>query len=270
MNSNQAPSEGQNLTSLSYGVRLKVGSNDPAVFAALPECLPPGWTPAPPGEVDHRGEVIALPCGGASEASRFQVMYDGKPVLETSELDLALFTLEAHLKLSVAEEAHDRVFVHAGVVGHRNRVIVIPGRSFTGKTTLVVALLRAGAVYYSDEYAVFDSEGLVHPYPRRISVRTASGGHERPTPEALGSRVGTEPLPVGMVVVTENEPGAVWQPRQLSAGETALELLNNTVAVRRNPARTLAMLTAAVPGAVGLKGPRGDAEEVARALLEMV
>jgi hypothetical protein len=117
---------------------------------------------------------------------------------------------------------------------------------------------------------VFDSEGLVHPYPRRISVRTASGRHERPTPEALGSRAGTEPLPVGLVVVTENQPGAAWQPRQLSPGEAALELLNNTVAVRRSPALTLATLTAAVPGAMGLKGPRGDAEEVARALLAMV
>jgi uridine kinase len=41
--------------------------------------------------------------------------------------------------------------------------IAIPGRSFSGKTSLVTALVRAGAVYYSDEFAVIDRDGLVRP-----------------------------------------------------------------------------------------------------------
>jgi hypothetical protein len=32
-----------------------------------------------------------------------------------------------------------------------------------GKTTLVVALLRAGAHYYTDDFALLDGDGLVHP-----------------------------------------------------------------------------------------------------------
>ena len=38
----------------------------------------------------------------------------------------------------------------------RGRAIVIPGRTFSGKSTLVAELVRAGATYYSDEYAVED------------------------------------------------------------------------------------------------------------------
>ena len=77
-------------------------------------------------------------------------------------LDLILDTLESDLQLHVAEQARRRLFVHAGVVGWKGRAIVIPGRSFTGKTTLVAELVRAGASYYSDEYALIDSRGKIH------------------------------------------------------------------------------------------------------------
>ena len=32
-------------------------------------------------------------------------------------------------------------------------------------------LVRRGCVYFSDEYALIDSQGLVHPYPRALQVR---------------------------------------------------------------------------------------------------
>ena len=67
----------------------------------------------------------------------------------------------------VANYAPDRVFVHAGVVAWRGRALVLPGTSFAGKTTLVAELVRAGAIYYSDEYAVLDEQGRVHPYSAR-------------------------------------------------------------------------------------------------------
>jgi len=72
----------------------------------------------------------------------------------------------------IAETAHDRFFVHAGVVGWNGRAIVIPGQSKIGKTTLVEEFLRIGATYYSDEFAVFDRRGYVHPFARPLRVRT--------------------------------------------------------------------------------------------------
>ena len=71
----------------------------------------------------------------------------------------------------IAEVARNRVFVHAGVVGWKGRAIVIPGRSYSGKSTLVSELIRAGAAYYSDEYAVFDSRGRVYPFAKPLEMR---------------------------------------------------------------------------------------------------
>jgi predicted ATPase len=44
----------------------------------------------------------------------------------------------------VATEAPRRVFVHAGVVGWKGQAILVPGRSYSGKTTLIAALMKAG------------------------------------------------------------------------------------------------------------------------------
>jgi hypothetical protein len=99
----------------------------------------------------------------------------------------ALEALESDLHRSVAERARRWCFVHAGVVGWRGRVIVIPGRSHSGKTTLVAEWLRAGALYYSDEYAVFDAMGRVHAYAKPLSLRQ-NGAATRYAVEALGGR----------------------------------------------------------------------------------
>jgi hypothetical protein len=183
-------------------------------------------------------------------------------------LDKLFGPLESDLQLFVAEAARRRVFVHAGVVGWRGRALLIPGRSFTGKTSLVAALVRAGATYYSDEYAVLDARGRVHPYPRLLSIREAgSDTPRRCPPEALGGRAGSRPLPVGLVAVTQYRPGARWRPRALTAGQAALALLDNTVPALRKPAAVLDALQQVVSHAALLKGARGEAEEAAEALL---
>ena len=66
-------------------------------------------------------------------------------------LDEVIRALQTDLQLFVATEALSRLFVHAGVVGWRGRAILVPGTSFSGKTTLVAAMVQAGASYYSDE-----------------------------------------------------------------------------------------------------------------------
>jgi len=73
----------------------------------------------------------------------------------------------------IALWARRRVFVHAGVVAWQGRAVLIPGRTLSGKSWLVRALVRAGAEYYSDEFAVLDARGRVHPYP--LPPREADG-----------------------------------------------------------------------------------------------
>jgi hypothetical protein len=62
-------------------------------------------------------------------------------------------------------------FLYAGVVAWQGHAIVFPGRSLSGKTTLVREMLRLGATYYSDEFAVVDNSGLVHSFPRPLGIR---------------------------------------------------------------------------------------------------
>jgi hypothetical protein len=154
-------------------------------------------------------------------------------------------------------------------VAWRGRAILLPGRSFRGKSTLVAALVRAGATYYSDEYAVLDDRGRVHPYARPLSLRREGGlGAARLPVEALGGTVGEHPLPVGLVAVTHYRAGAQWRPRRLSPGQATLALLNETVAARSRPVTALRTLHRVAAGAATFRGVRGEAEENAPLILQ--
>jgi hypothetical protein len=258
------------ISLVSYGVRIGIRTNEPEVLEQVRPLLPPGWKPAPAPVVDW---LYSLRVGGerrSPSVRSYHLLYAGSQRLARSmELHDLFEPLENHVQLLVAETARQRVFVHAGVVGWRGQAIVIPGRSFTGKTTLVTSLVRAGATYYSDEYAVLDAQGRVYPYPRRLSIREAGDQPPRRcTPEALGGRAGSRPLPVRLVVVTGYRPGARWRPRLLPPGHAALALLHNTVPAQRKPAAVLDALQQVVCQATTLKGVRGEAGPVAEALLD--
>lgn len=70
--------------------------------------------------------------------------------------------IESDLGLFAAERIAERVAVHAALAVVDGAAIVLPGRSFAGKTTLGLALAAAGATLASDEYALVDPvTGLV-------------------------------------------------------------------------------------------------------------
>lgn len=259
------------LSFTSYGVRVGVRTNDPLALASFAERLPPGSELTEAGEVEDLYSVAFG--GGPARAGvrRFHLLYvNARRLARATDAREMFERFESELKLHVAERAPRRVFVHAGVVGWKGRAILLPGRSFSGKTTLVSELLRAGAEYYSDEYAVLDAAGRVHPYARPLAVRSegARGGCERLPPEAFGGRGGARPLRVGLVVLTKYREGALWRPRAVSPGRAALELLENTVSARSRPAAALAALGRVTASARALKCPRGEAAEAARSILE--
>ena len=257
---------------MSYGRRIGVRVNDPRLLPRIESLLPPGWKPSPSLVVRRLYSIFVGGEGPRAGMRRLHLAYANTLRIERSaDLEAALEAFESDLRLYVAEHACRRVFVHAGVVAWQGQAIVIPGRSLSGKSNLVAALVGAGATYYSDEYAVFDARGRVHPFLAPMSLRGAEG--ERPTrhsPESLGSRPGTGPLPVGLVAVSEYRRGARWRPRRLTPGQGILALLANTVPAREKPAAALAALRQAVLRAPVLKGTRGEAAEVADLLLENV
>jgi hypothetical protein len=246
-----------------------VRADDPAALGRLAEFLPPGTKRARPGVVER---LYSVRLGGESRRRglrRFHLLYaDHVRIARTADAGELFERFESDLQLAVAEAARGRVFVHAGVVGWRGRAVLVPGRSYTGKTTLTAELLRAGATFYSDEFAVLDAEGRVHPYPKPLAVRGEGGRQRKVRPEEFGGRGATVPLPVGLVVVSEFREGARFRPRSLTPGQGSLALLANAIPTRRRPAEVLDTLERAVRGATVLRGARGEAAEAAQRILE--
>lgn len=258
------------ISFLSYGLKIGVRVNVPDVLPQVLERLPPGWQPASSPLVDHLYSLRIGRSRPGDKVRQFHLLYMGLQRL-ARDLDLThvLDILESDVQMLVAEQARERVFVHAGVVSWRGRVILLPGRSFAGKSTLVKALVQAGATYHSDEYAVLDNQGMVHPYPRRLALRQPDSlSPRRVSAEELGGVTGSAPLPVGLVALTKYRPGARWRPQPVTPGKAMMELLNNTVAILRQPEKTLSVLHQAIPWARFLKGFRGEAEEMAESLLQ--
>jgi len=188
-------------------------------------------------------------------------------VAEARSLMEVARALAAHAEHVVAERAPDHLFVHAGVVGWDGHAVVMPGASFAGKTTLVGAWLDAGATYYSDEFAVLDRDGRVHPFARPLTIRDGSiAVTRRVATEALGAETGTSSLPIGLVLVTAYQAGARWRPRRLTPAQTLLALMRHTVAARGAAAHSMPILKQAVSGGMALASPRGEA----RALVPVV
>jgi hypothetical protein len=154
------------------------------------------------------------------------------------------------------------------VVAWRGRAILILGSSHSGKSWLVRALVEAGAEYYSDEFAVLDSRGRVHPFPPPLEA-LGPGSEGAPAVGDLGGRTRRRPLPVALVVVTRYGAGGRFEPRVLGRGRAVLELLSHTVPARRSPDRALEALSRVVAEAPVVKGPRGEAERAVSEILDV-
>jgi hypothetical protein len=244
-----------------FGVRAALGANRPELVERLRPILPPGWQPCPPSAIGRRFTLIAEEAGTYAFAVNEDILNRGL------DLELALMLLDSQVRLHLGVKAPDTVFIHAGVVAHGGKTIVMPGKSFEGKTMLVAALVRAGATYYSDEFAVIDEGGLVHPYAKPLSVRGDDHMQTDHPVESLGWTAGSEPLPMGVIVVTSYRRGAEWRPRRLSSGEGAMALLTNAVPARERPAQVMRAISRAVDDAIAIESERGEADAVAPLLL---
>jgi hypothetical protein len=249
-----------------FGVGVALTASDRELMSELSAWLPPGWSAVQGGIDPIRLSVVR------HNRDSYEVARDGETV-GAWPLEEAIRTFDVTLRHHIARTAPAHMFVHAGTVAWNGRAIVIPGPSFSGKTMLVTALVQAGAVYYSDEYAVFDRDGLVHPYPKPISIRTGESHARRShhAASALGGTVGSEPVPVGLVVCTQYSTTAVaWEPQRLTPAQAALELLTCSYQGEHRVGEALATLGRALDGVTALKGERGEAETVAEDLLARV
>jgi hypothetical protein len=251
------------LSFIAYGVRIGLRANRVDVLKRGVAYLPIGWKPSTSPIVERVYSIICDDQSCPETGVRFHLYKDNQRLLFGAEESELLECLEADVTLRVAETTQRRVFVHAGVVGWGGRAILVPGRTLAGKTTLVAELVRAGGVYYSDEFAVIDHRGLVHPYARPLQLRENGGLRQtKRSVSELGGVAGKIPLPPGLVLLSRYKAGARWRPRPISAGQALLGLLDNTVSARRGPSTALKALKQIVTQSFAVKGSRGDCQEV--------
>ena len=168
--------------------------------------------------------------------------------------------VDSQLRLTVAQFTKESVFVHAGVVAWKEKAILIPAPSFRGKSALTAALVKLGAIYYSDEYAVLDDSGFVHPFAKPLSIRGEIDDFTQVdyAVEDLGGSAGAVAIPVGMVLITEFKPNGRWTPRRLSPANGIVEMIKNTIPIRDNTAKALKVLNQVAKSEAFMKSSRGD------------
>lgn len=249
---------------VSHGVPFRLAAETQGLLELMRE-------QAPFGSVEHSNEapdVRTFAVQSTGMDAQYRVTADDEVLVSGEALSPALVQLGGHMMLHVAEYAPEYVFIHAGAVAFRGRMLLLPGASHAGKSTLVAELVRAGATYYSDEFALIDSGGRVHPFARDLRMRWPGLAEQTPVPVAqLNGRAGTDAVPVSLVFFAEYAENAQWAPEALSPGRAVLEMLLHTIPVRRTPGRVLATLSSMMGHAAAWRSQRGEAALAAQSLL---
>lgn len=263
----------------SYGVRVKIETdldflNFDEIENALAKQLPNEYKKNRSEGFEHsffitkKKSVFAL-YKNTEKTGKTGKTEKAEKISENERFDALLEQLGSFIRVTVAEFAVGKVFLHAGVVGVNERAIILPARSFQGKTTLVAELVKNGATYYSDEYAVLDENGYVYPFPKSLSVRGIIDDFtqtDMPV-EEFGGVAGTKPLPVALVLITAYKKNARWKPRELSPGQGIMEILPHTLPIRNKPEFTLNVLNNVAERAIITKTMRAEAKKTARLLI---
>ncbi len=160
--------------------------------------------------------------------------------------------------------------VHAGAILIGGRGMLLPGGTHAGKSSLVGELLRRGARYFSDEYALIDSAGLVHSYPRPLLMRNGTPKQLPVLPEECNSSVAEAPAPVRWILSLEYHAGGSWSVTEVPQSMAMMALLQNTPHALADAPEMVRSFERAVAGAACLAGRRGEVSDAVDHILRLV
>lgn len=252
----------KNFSFQCFGVKISVSSNRTKLLERIkkemPYILPIKWTEIPVEKAEHHFQFLK-----DYKTSKFSALKDDETIVANGDFTRSLDLLISRIRLTIAEFAEQIIFLHAGVIGWQNRAVIIPGKSFAGKTTLVAAFAKMGCEYFSDEYAMIDKDGLVHPFPKRLSIRGIVDDYTQVDfdVEKLGGKRAQEPFPVGCVLVAEYKKERKTKPKlkEITLGEGVMASIANSISIRQNPKFVIEVLNKALQNSVVLKTERGEA-----------
>ena len=252
-----------------FGVKVGIISNDPQLLdkikMMLPLLIPDNFLFVRNQNLQHTFTLERM-----DDSVTVAIYKNSEKLTDYYNDDSLIEYLSSQIRITVAEFAESKVFIHAGAVGWKDFAIIIPGTSFSGKTTLVSELIKAGAVYYSDEYAVLDEDGYLHPFPKMLSMRGIIDDFQQvdTAPEVFGARIGSKPIQVKMILITQYKKNGKWKPQILNTGEGLMEVLKHTIPIRLKPEFVLNVLKKTASRAIIAKSKRGEANFAVPSVLE--
>ena len=258
----RAPAQEATCCVWERGLRVAVECPTAAVFNTVQDYLS-SWRGPPPGsgEGPPRHLTIQMSAAGYSLA-------EGRRPLGTArDLPGILAAVQEWMDFEVAALTTCTP-IHAGVVVLGGRALLLPAASGAGKSTLVAALLARGAGYFSDEFALLDETGRVHPYPRPLQMRDAVHRRRSVPASAWRAPAGGEALAVGLILALRFVAAGHLRLRPIAASEAAMTLLRNTPH-RLDESRSLAAtVLLAVRHAPAFEGVRGESAQAAGAIVQ--
>lgn len=253
----------------SYGVRVRVECSDAGLLetalAVVRRTLLDRIAPIDRAKADH---VFTL----SKKGSRYFMDLNGED-LGDNETEWVFFKyFDTRIRLLIAEHAVGFVFMHAGVVAWNDKALIFPADSYSGKTTLVYEFVKKGAIYYSDEYAVFDRYGNVHAFPRMLSVRDEGGNYKKTdlSVESFGGIKGVDPKPVSLVLLTKYRCRARWNPVILTPGLGLMKMMPQAISLRFHSKFTIEVLNQITKRAIIAESLRSGATTAVNKIIDFV
>jgi hypothetical protein len=208
------------------------------VFRSLPD------HPGPEGAgADQRRYRLSRTGSGA-----IQIRLGARGVGVANSTDAAVSFTQWHLNREAVAGAASRVLLHAGAVRLAGGVVVLPGQSNAGKSTLVAGLVRTGGGYVTDELiGLTPGTTLATGYRKAISLDPGSWplfpevepDSTEPRREWLIDPAELHPNAldgdatgeVTLVVFPRFEAGAVTEAESLSPAQALVELIRHDPAL---------------------------------------
>ncbi|MEM7585784.1 MAG: hypothetical protein AAF560_20510 [Acidobacteriota bacterium] len=251
------------------GVRVRLEAAAPQWLDALCDHVPAGWFvretdmsrgPTWDARIRWLDTPPLGPCGPVEASSQrpSRLLVNDRAVIVARQPRDVVERFEHELMTALAARSR-WLILHAGVVVHYGRALVLPGRSFAGKSTLVRALVDHGATYYSDDLAAIDPAGRVHAVPRPLALRNRDSRPEHFAPRELGWTERCVARPIAGFLLVHYRPGARFAAARLTPGQGAMALFAHALSAATAPERTLRQLIELTAKAPVLRGERGEA-----------